>query len=617
MHDDNLYDKIILLIKLNFFLNCSYYRASNNYPNRYNNGAGIADRFQCADQFRCLNGKCVGYDLTCNGRNDCFDNSDESADICGSVPVEKPVEVLGLTCPSSADFRCNNGQCISNDQICDGRAHCRDNSDELVSLCTQNASGTTKPDTTQAPVLTCTGMNNFRCSNGQCISKQFICDGTPHCRDSSDELFSLCSKPSTACTGTNDFRCKNGQCISKQLICNGSSDCRDNSDELYALCSSTTACSGINDFRCNNNQCISKNQICDGNSECEDNSDELYSLCSKLTATSCSGINNFRCNNGQCITKNQTCDGISHCQDNSDELFSVCSTSITACTGINDYRCKNGQCIARNKLCDGISQCSDNSDELYALCSSTTTCSGVNDFRCNNGQCISKQLICDGTSQCKDNSDELYSVCSTIATAVCSGINDFRCNNGQCISKLQTCDGTSHCQDNSDELFSLCSKNTSNGPTLSTIACSQLTNFRCQNGQCILRNQLCDRISHCQDDSDELFSLCSKNSSKNTTSNSSSSLTITTPNRGPNKEEHKVCEVPKYPANGYYLLDKSQCSSGVNCQVPNNIVSLNPGTFLIYGCNDGYNINGDPNVLCAVTGKWVAPPTCESNKFNN
>lgn len=64
----------------------------------------------------------------------------------------------------------------------------------------------------------------FDCSQ-RCVDIKLLCDGTPHCRDGSDE--ENCSY----CNQTEAFHCKNNRCIPIVLQCDGYDDCWDGSDE--------------------------------------------------------------------------------------------------------------------------------------------------------------------------------------------------------------------------------------------------------------------------------------------------------------------------------------------------------------------------------------------------
>ena len=62
------------------------------------------------DSFTCSNEKCIPKSLTCDGKNDCGDNTDEKEGCC--------------------DFTCKNHKCIHHGGICNGVDDCGDYSDE-------------------------------------------------------------------------------------------------------------------------------------------------------------------------------------------------------------------------------------------------------------------------------------------------------------------------------------------------------------------------------------------------------------------------------------------------------------------------------------------------------
>lgn len=61
-----------------------------------------------SSQFKCDNLRCIASNQKCNGRNDCFDNSDEKSSVCQNS-----------TCPVG-HFTCNNRNCVPMELVCNG-----------------------------------------------------------------------------------------------------------------------------------------------------------------------------------------------------------------------------------------------------------------------------------------------------------------------------------------------------------------------------------------------------------------------------------------------------------------------------------------------------------------
>ena len=96
------------------------------------------------------------------------------------------------------------------------------------------------------------GKNSFVCANqGDCIHKEWVCDGDRDCTDGSDESEETCG-PVVSCS-EEQFKCSNGDCIPAHLKCSGGVECLDGSDELGCsddLALPHTKCDPYTEFDC-------------------------------------------------------------------------------------------------------------------------------------------------------------------------------------------------------------------------------------------------------------------------------------------------------------------------------------------------------------------------------
>ena len=74
--------------------------------------------------------------------------------------------------------------------------------------------------------------DEFRCNDGDCISNDYLCDNFQDCSNSEDEL-----PPTCPCKKDKEFACKDGkQCINIHAKCDKHKDCLDGSDEDPSVC---------------------------------------------------------------------------------------------------------------------------------------------------------------------------------------------------------------------------------------------------------------------------------------------------------------------------------------------------------------------------------------------
>ncbi|XP_044068676.1 basement membrane-specific heparan sulfate proteoglycan core protein isoform X9 [Siniperca chuatsi] len=195
-------------------------------------------------------------------------------------PIAVPV-TPGIRPCMPDEHRCGDGTCILMEYLCDNRPDCRDMSDEtncdikrpgppISTTPPPSTSAIKKPPRLPSPPGPCRA-DQATCQSGECIPRDYICDGERDCSDGSDEF--RCGTPSPC--EPNEFKCKNGRCALKLWRCDGDNDCEDYSDETDCPTKGPDDRCAPEQFEClKDRTCIPASYQCDEEPDCPDRSDE-------------------------------------------------------------------------------------------------------------------------------------------------------------------------------------------------------------------------------------------------------------------------------------------------------------------------------------------------------
>ncbi|GFR68373.1 heparan sulfate proteoglycan 2 [Elysia marginata] len=299
---------------------------------------------RCADdEFTCANGQCAPGYSRCDGQIQCGDSSDErgcrdptvvtgiyvspremrkrvgtiASFICQAMPPQAEISGSRLTIGNLRPEDSGDYKCVVNSARGPVEAHAR--------LSVEYAGPSVIDPGPDGPC----GRDQSTCGNGQCIPRDYVCDGEADCTDGSDE--SQCNDDDddddddyddddddvdyggddedvvavhddsvsavvivviavvvvavvvvvVAIVGVslpcepNEFRCDNGRCAVKIWRCDGDDDCLDGSDEKECPTREPGAPCRADEFTCaTGDQCVPASYQCDDENDCFDRSDE-------------------------------------------------------------------------------------------------------------------------------------------------------------------------------------------------------------------------------------------------------------------------------------------------------------------------------------------------------
>ncbi|XP_075928964.1 basement membrane-specific heparan sulfate proteoglycan core protein isoform X5 [Petromyzon marinus] len=231
------------------------------------------------EEFACGSGECIPLDYACDRRMDCEDDSDESNCAITAEPTPPPAVVLppavvpGL--PEHPPSRPVVRPVVTPPPP---PSPPTPPPPPPPPLTPPPPPPPTRPQVphTAAPVPPPSVARPCRveeavCGNGQCVPRDYLCDGEKDCTDGSDEMACATASPCEP----NEFRCQNGRCALKLWRCDGDNDCGDNSDEDVCPTRGPYDRCAPEQFSCaSRDQCIPASYQCDEERDCRDGSDE-------------------------------------------------------------------------------------------------------------------------------------------------------------------------------------------------------------------------------------------------------------------------------------------------------------------------------------------------------
>lgn len=319
-------------------------------------------------EYKCMNGLCILAKWKCDNYDDCGDWSDEY-----NCPIE-------TTFPNGTSTNGQQSGTSINGQSGQTESEQLGTPGSLGSVPIQKRMGKVgivpsgvegrrveRRRVERRRVKGCP-LDRFDCgNNGQCITKDFICDSDPDCANDRDELDcpdrtgtegGQRTKVSTEQSGERKVskgqRNHNTPMTPPSLISLEHAQLKELDNPFDAKGqsspSSLTCREGIQ-FKCIPNSHSNPMDLVTNTSVHHSQSSQLHSQSAQGSGGNLKEV---------CFPITSICDGRIDCTDGSDE--SDCTGNDVYC-GLDAYTCSNYQCIKDTKVCDRVKDCFDGSDE--------------------------------------------------------------------------------------------------------------------------------------------------------------------------------------------------------------------------------------------------------------
>ncbi|OWA52411.1 putative Sortilin-related receptor [Hypsibius exemplaris] len=476
-------------------------------------------------------GICLPSRRRCDGIADCPDGSDEKTcekSLLSGMPCYRPSDkTTGMYCTDT-------NMCMPPTWLCDGPTDCPDGSDESGCFATTPVTAATVPYTQPtvggAPCLRQTdGITGIYCPPSRsCLFPSLRCDGRTDCPDGSDErncpiMYTTTALPvasvrsstlrpgCTRLSGGAGIYCPDrgiGRSAVQPLfsmlgkLLEASADEEDDDRRTTVRPSvSMVSCwqrDGTRGVSCTaNGNCMPASWLCNGENDCADGRDEENCPAVNRPVIAPSADGGFSC------TRRNSMERGFQCVAGSDEY---CFRSSSLCNGWRD--CANGR-DERDCRNAGKKPVSRPLPSGLALCVRQDETDG---FRCGR-TCNPHAWLCDGDRDCLDGSDERDCSPTEPQSVLVSGSRCVRPSDSrsgvfcgpsaQCMPLGWLCDGSTDCSDGFDEENCRARGGTTARPNMASFASCDMSEFRCENGQCIRGRYRCDGDADCTDGSDE------------------------------------------------------------------------------------------------------------------